>query len=141
MWQYLVPAGLNLLQGDSNRKAQAEQAAITQRFQPWLGSGTGTANLNTNDGNVLSQSFGAFNAAQNEINNEKNTNNLMGALLGNQGSTQNQFMDMEGANRDAAIQSYGNLTPNAVDYVDLMISMKKSKFDMLGMSQPGTMVG
>lgn len=85
MFEFLLPTALNVLQSDSNRRAQIEQDYINRQYSPWLGNNpAGQFNSQTNAGNAISQGFGAYNAAQDEKARRNEWNDLLSSLTTNQ---------------------------------------------------------
>ena len=92
MWQMLIPTALNVLQGDSNRKAQMEQDAINREFSPWLGNNpAGQFNTQTNDGASISAGLQAYNNAETEKKREQENYDRMFNLLNPEGFYDNKF--------------------------------------------------
>lgn len=81
MFEFLLPTALNVLQGDSNRRAQIGQDYVSKMYSPWLGNQQGFQ-TQTNDGNVLAQGFGNYNAAQDEKARNEEMNSVFMSLLG-----------------------------------------------------------
>ena len=78
----LIPSALKMIQGDSNREAQAAQAENDRRFSPWLGNNpAGQFNSQTDDAGTISAGLQSYNNSQEEQAREKSQYDRMYELL------------------------------------------------------------
>ena len=77
----LIPVGLNLLQNDSNRRAQMEQQRINTEYSPWLNNNTQA--YQTNAGDVISQGIASYMAGEHQKKREAKSDSMFEKLFEN----------------------------------------------------------
>ena len=104
----LIPTALNMIQGDSNQKAQNAQADIDRRYSPWLGNNpAGQYGSQTNDAGSISAGLQAYNNSQEEQNREKQQYDKMFEML-----SPDKYYQNKGANLQAPGNSKWDFVSN-----------------------------